>query len=337
MDRFDVAKGTALAVVVTLKDADGNAITTYAGTEGLSAALWPGNSEDATAQASCAWVTPGAGLVSVTLADTVTAGVAPGEYSLRLVLTSAGVAYDAYEALVTVLPSAGAAASTVNVPAKPAGATLYSTSPTYCTDEDVAVRAAQDFFALATGFVCKGTDGATGGWALTSPSVDFLAVGLAAGNVVQLSGPRSAFNRPELYAVDSVAANVVWLRRPGRPANSGQPPPAVSGVTFEVRTYAPQIDNASYDAKKFFGVDEALPCRTSARLYDPRELQQYTVLTVLRRAYISADKAAASDYDLKLGLVTTELSELTARLVLHWGQLAQGEPPTTRFGTRISR
>lgn len=208
-----------------------------------------------------------------------------------------------------------------------------------CTDEDVAVRCPEDFLALCPVWQrsAYGTDGVISGWDLSSLTADPLSYGVAAGAVVCLSAPLASFKRPELYAVSGVAANRFGLRRLGLAAGVGQPPPQVPAVTFEARTLAPQIEQASYDARKFFGVDDLVPEKTTANLYDPRELRQYVVLTVLQRRYAGAEKDKASDYALKLEQVSRELAELQGSLTVRWGSAGDSRPETSVFSMGYRR
>lgn len=214
----------------------------------------------------------------------------------------------------------------------------------YCTDEDLALRAPQDFAALAPVRLAGGVDGTFSGaspWVLASASVDFLACGIPAGSTVVRLTKQGTFAAPgELFAVDQVGAGSATLRRLGFPPGVGIPPaPAagLAGVSFEVRTFANAIDTASYDANKFFGIDPNVPSKDPARLYDARELQQFTVLTVLRRAYIAAAKAKSEDFALKLADVSGELDDLRSRLIVHWGPQGQGDAPNSVFSARLRR
>lgn len=217
----------------------------------------------------------------------------------------------------------------------------------YCTDEDIALRATVDYVNIVPRWqkLASGTDGAfalsTGAWTLASATVNFADVGLQPGHVVALTGPRSLFpGLGELFAVDSVGAGgSVTLRRCGQVAGIGQPPGGTfpTGVSFAVYTFGPQIDIASYDANKFFGIDPNFNDRKPGNLYDTRELQQFVVLSVLRRAYIAVDKETTGDYERKLGLVTQELNDLQSRLTVHWGSLQQLDTPNNLFSARLRR
>lgn len=341
MDKWKVVQGTRLAIDIVLRDANGVAITTFDGSQTLAGTVWPGGNRDAVFAVAVTWVTPGDGLILASLTADETASIPAGPYELLVTLTDGMVdPVEAYSAFIDVEAAPLAIATPVTIPSQVGGATFYSTTPTYCKDEDIALRAPQDYFAIANTRLTKGFDGvfqAGSPWVLTSPTVDFSTMGIAAGSIVQLS--KGSFGNGELFAVDSVGANSVWLRRPGQTYGIGLPPGLnnTGPITFDCRTFGSTIDAASYDAKKFFGVDENIPIKSSARLYDQRELQQFTVLTVLRRSYIAADKAKAEDFDLKLGLVTQELEDLRSRLLVHWGALAAGDPPNSVFSARLRR
>lgn len=230
---------------------------------------------------------------------------------------------------------------------------LYPTAPVlaplrqvYCTDEDVALRALGDYPVICPDSqkLAHGADGvfaAGAAWTLTSPSVDFAGYGVHAGHVVHLTRPRSAYrNEGELLAVAAADAGAITLRRLGKPPGIGQPPAPPSGLTaveFTVLTFDPQIDVASDDANRWFGIDPNLPDQAPAQLYDPRALQQFCVLHVLRRAYAIQVKAREGDSALKLEQIVAELDELKGRIVVQWGPLGQGNFPTGALGARARR
>jgi hypothetical protein len=131
----------------------------------------------------------------------------------------------------------------------------------FCTDEDIAVRAADDYVTLcpASNELAVGADGVISSgtpWTLSSGTVDFEANGVFSQGVIELKGgvaPGST--KPifggsgRLFAVDSVLGGTATLRRPGLLSGMGQPPGSggVTGITFKVATYVPQIELASYD------------------------------------------------------------------------------------------
>ena len=152
------------------------------------------------------------------------------------------------------------------------------TPPVYATDEDILVKASGDFMTLAPSWQCmaKGTDGVFQSgqpWVLTSASVNFGSNGVAPNQVVCLSGPKSQYpGGGDLLAIDSVSRhNAITLRRPHKDLNVGSPPaPAagLTGVTFTITTFDPQIAEASFDIKRRFGIDENITFRDSSWIYD---------------------------------------------------------------------
>ena len=81
----------------------------------------------------------------------------------------------------------------------------------------------------------------------------------------------------------------------------------------------------------------------SADLYDPREVKQATVLTVLHRQYLDMSREAGNPQDAfaaKAQLMKAELDELLDRAVVHWAPALDTGPAergTSRFDTRLSR
>lgn len=215
----------------------------------------------------------------------------------------------------------------------------------YCSDENIALRAWGDFMAVCppSQKLAAGSDGAilsADRWTLTSATVDFETAGIVPGHVVSLRVGNTFGSNGEIFAVNAVDGSSMTLRRLGQTASVGQPPaPAagLTGVTFSVLTFGPQIDVASYDANHFFGIDPNSATKYPGRMYDQRELQSYVVLMVLKRAYGISLKQKSEDYALKLVEVTDELSDLTARLTIRWGSDGKSEPPTSIFSTRVRR
>jgi hypothetical protein len=228
----------------------------------------------------------------------------------------------------------------------------------FATDEDLCLRLGEDFARVAPldQAVASGNDGAFGPgdrWTLTSPSVpSFAAQGGLPGMVALVSPPRRGLG-PELQAlaVDSVAAGVT-LRRKGLAPGAGQPPAPVggaSGVQFTVVTMTPQLLRATYEIDRRLGIDDLVPGRRVADLYDADELRDATLLTVLWKLYEAsaregsgeAKEGAAAAMWAKARAIKAELDEVLARLSVHWNTLAArhgaAAPPSTRFGTRISR
>ena len=220
----------------------------------------------------------------------------------------------------------------------------------YATDEDVALRASADFSILCPKDQCLayGYDGVFGNdrWTLSSSAVDFVAAGIAPGQVVRLTQPTSAFKPPgDALTVDSVGAIGITLRRKGMPTGGGQPPgpiDGVNGVEFTIATLIPQIVRAGFDINHRFGIDSRIAGRRPSDLFDPRELRDAAVLTVLYRQCIEISRGSpdrADTFAAKTLAYRQELDDLLARLVVHFATAsgAATTQSTTRLSARLSR
>ena len=209
-------------------------------------------------------------------------------------------------------------------------------STLYATDEDIAVRASADYALLCPNdqTIAEGADGAflaSDRWTLRSATVDFQARGLLPGHLVLLTGigPDG-----EQFVVESTGPGSVRLRRKGMGTGVGEPPGPIaggSGLTFKAATLGPQIALAVDDLTRRFGIVRPL--------VDPGELRDSVVLTVLYRQYLGASRELGSGSDsfaAKAHIVQNELDDLMGRLILRTTP-ALGDPPITRFNTRMSR
>jgi len=219
-------------------------------------------------------------------------------------------------------------------------------SPVFCSDEDIAVRAGGDWFLLAPAWqsMALGSDGVfTAGypWVLSSASVSFSGNGVAPNQVVQLSAPKSAFpGSGQLLAIDSVSGSSLTLRRLHKDLNVGQPPgPAagLTGVTFTINTLDPQIEEASFDIKRRFGIDENIVYRASTWVYDERDLRMATILTVLHDRYTAEARTERGDWSMKIKLVRSQLDQVLDRVQVRWGPFGNSAEPATIFNCKISR
>ncbi len=220
------------------------------------------------------------------------------------------------------------------------------TSPVYATDEDVAVRAGGDFVVLCPPWQqsAQGTDGvfaAGSPWILTSASVNFQANGVQPNQVAWLTQPKSQYpGTGMLLAIDSVSGNSVVLRRLHQGLNVGQPPaPAagLAGVAFTVNTLYPQLEEASFDLKRRFGIDENIFDRSSQWLYDLRDLRSATVLQVLVDRYTAETRTDQGDFALKLERLRSQLTDVISRVQIRWGPLGNSASPSTVFDCRVTR
>ena len=232
-----------------------------------------------------------------------------------------------------------------------AGNGPINTTPVYATSECVWIRARGDFATLtgASDQVAFGTDGAIAAnafWTLTSSTIDFNGQGVAAQDVVQLTMPKGAFpGSGRFYAVDSVSPFTINLRMIGQPTNYGQPPASaagITGITFNVCTFNTLIEDASWDLKSRFAIDEMVPFRASPWLYTGvespyRDLRAACVLQVLIKAFQAEVRVKDGDWAMKLKDLKSEYNDVLDRVQLRFGPFGNSEEPITRFSCQLSR
>jgi hypothetical protein len=188
--------------------------------------------------------------------------------------------------------------------------------------------------------IAGGSDGsilAASPWVLNSASVRFDMSGVAAGNIVSIR--LAAHTQPAHFAVVSVGTNSLTFRRVGMLAGQGMAPATtnLTGLTFSVPTFRPQIEDVSYDLNRRYGINDDFADRTAAFLYDPRELRQACVLTVLLRQYATESRTKEGDFAAKIMVAKMELDEVLGRISVRFGELGQASEPTNRFSTRVRR
>ena len=220
------------------------------------------------------------------------------------------------------------------------------TIPVYCTDEDILVRAGGDFIMLCPPWqqMAAGTDGvfAPGNpWVLNSASVNFAANGVSPNQVAWLTAPKTQYpGGGQLLAIDSISGNSLTLRRPHKDLFVGQPPApsaGLTGVTFTINTLDPQSEEASFDIKRRFGIDENITDRTSSWIYDLRDLRMATVLSVLYDRYMQENRAEQGDFQNKIRRIRQQLDDVLARVQVRWGPFGNSAEPSTLFGCKLSR
>ena len=140
-----------------------------------------------------------------------------------------------------------------------------------------------------------------------------------------------------LLAIDSVFETSITLRRLHKDLNVGQPPaPAggLTGVTFAINTLDPQTEEASFDIKRRFGIDENIVDRTSSWIYDLRDLRMATVLSVLLARYTQEARSDKGDFTRKLEQIKVELDQVLDRVQVRWGPYGNSEEPSTLFSCK---
>jgi hypothetical protein len=219
------------------------------------------------------------------------------------------------------------------------------TTPVYCTDEDILVRVGGDWAILCPPWqtMATGTDGVFNSgtpWVLTSTAVNFTTNGVSANQVVRLTAPKANYpGGGDFLAIDSVSGSSITLRRPHKDLSVGQPPGAggVTSVAFTIATLDPQIEEASFDIKRRYGIDETITDRQSQWVFDLRDLRMATVLTVLLDRYTQEARTDRGDFARKCQLIRQQLDDVLDRVQVRWGPFGNSSEPSTIFGCKISR
>jgi hypothetical protein len=232
-----------------------------------------------------------------------------------------------------------------------AGNGPINTNPVYATDETVWIRSRGDFASLSNSSeqLAFGNDGAIANgayWTMTSNSIDFQGQGVTPQCVAWLTAPKASFpGGGRFLAVDSVGPNQIVLRVIGKALNVGQPPAPLAGlsaITFTINTFASLIEDASWDLKNRFALDENVPFRASNWLYQGaedmfRDLRAACVLQVLVKAFQAENRSKEGDWAMKLSQLKSEYNDVLDRMQLRFGPFGNSEPPVTRFSCRFSR
>jgi hypothetical protein len=176
---------------------------------------------------------------------------------------------------------------------------------------------------------------------MSSASVNFQAQGVTSNHVVWLNAPKGQYpGGGHFLAVDSASGNSITLRRVHQDLNIGQPPgPAtgVTGVNFTINTLGPQIEEATYEVKRQFGIDENIYPRSSNWVYDIREFRIVTILNVLWNRYTQESRTDRGDFEKKVDRIRMELREVIDRIQVRWGPFGSSGEPSTVFSCKLSR
>jgi len=113
MNTWRVAQGVDATFQVTICDENGNAITTYTGSETLTGVVWPGGDLQSTFALSVTWVTPAQGTIDVAIAASSTQALGVGKYRVQItLLDSSNKERDVFEGELEIFVSPLAATST---------------------------------------------------------------------------------------------------------------------------------------------------------------------------------------------------------------------------------
>ena len=347
----------------------------YQGTDAIAGLIWPAGATQDSALAvtpTCSWIggssgaTAGQWRYQLHIADTTGIGQA-GWYKTLVKATRGTDADTLLETDLIILPAGG----TLSAPAQssvsnlPTASTLGLVSTLWCTDENIAVRCGPDFTPLMpdSQLLAWGSDGVFSSadpWTLTSASNNFgtqlpalwtlvsstAAAGLVftpspVGFICWLRKPSNAFPAGgQLLAVAAVNGTSITLRRLGLGSNVGQAPAPAAGLTgveFQIATFAPQIEETTYEINQRYNISTSLTLRTPNDLADIRPLRRLAVAMTLLDRYTDESRAGAGDYSHKAELIKAEIEMLQAKLNLRWGTGIGTIPQTSWFSTRIMR
>lgn len=101
--------GTDRDYQITLVDESGNVVTTFLGSETLSATIWAGDSEASLATPTASWISAPAGTIKLAVSAANIAALAVGWYRLSLAIVSGGRTYDAFQGVLQIVEAAAAA------------------------------------------------------------------------------------------------------------------------------------------------------------------------------------------------------------------------------------
>lgn len=104
-NRITIRQGSAGAWTITVRDAAGAVVTTYAGTEPLTLRVWPGDTRATSLTVTPTWLSAAAGTVSAAVTAAQSAALAPGVYLAELLLTDAGSVFVAWSGELEVMPA----------------------------------------------------------------------------------------------------------------------------------------------------------------------------------------------------------------------------------------
>lgn len=231
-------------------------------------------------------------------------------------------------------------------PTGPSGYPVPPAPQPYCTDESILIRVPGDFIAICPSDqrMALGLDGVTDatGWLLTSPSVDFSTRGIQPGMVCLLSGGKPAIKPPgEAMIIASLSGPGLVLRRRGMASGVGDLPGGaanLTGLTFNLPTLLPQIRKASYDLNRRYGVDDLVYGRRQVDLFDPQEVEDACVLTVLVNQYFAQGRQTKEDtFVAKAAQCQRQLDDLLRRVEVLWRPSLAGPDQSGPFNTRVRR
>ena len=168
----------------------------------------------------------------------------------------------------------------------------------FCTDRDLLATEPSAFAADGFGAaaLASGTSGGVSGTTFSASGVNFTAAGVEAGMVLTTSPTIPAEGDAwEIVSVDSPTTLTVSILR-ADPESAAVAPPAASGLSFFVRTFAARIVNVSEAmAEKLRRITEAAGI-ASSDFADSNQLRRAAVLGTLAELFRArAENARTED------------------------------------------
>lgn len=115
MRPLEIEAGRTAAYTITMRDVDGNPVTSYAGSETLGLVVWPGDNRTARTTSSCtvAFASASAGMLTLTLDATDTASFETGD-TLAVTIVDGGETFEVYRTtlIVRAIAASGTAPTT---------------------------------------------------------------------------------------------------------------------------------------------------------------------------------------------------------------------------------
>ena len=118
------------------------------------------------------------------------------------------------------------------------------------------------------------------------------------------------------------------------------PTAGLTGVTFAINTLDPQIEEASYDLKQRFAIDDnplVGEYRSSSWIYDLQVLRVATVYSVLLERYTQETRTERGDFEKKVVRFRQKLDDALDRVQVRWGPFGNSAEPSTLFSCKLSR
>jgi hypothetical protein len=110
-ERYPIMQGNLLQIDAILRNKAGAPVPGYAGTEALTATVWPGGTRAPSFHPTMTWTNPAAAAVLITISTAQTQSLTPGLYDLEAAVDAGGGKQPGYGCLIEILAAAAMAAA----------------------------------------------------------------------------------------------------------------------------------------------------------------------------------------------------------------------------------